>query len=175
MNFGIKVNDEIEGGYYQIHTPNQIPHCETSAFFLTLSKKGDLSRAPELYRTATISTHTDPKEWFLLNEEDYKLKKQETTDYILKALDSYFPEFKEAQKEFLVSASPKTFQKFTKRDQGYVGGIPHSTFPSLLQLPPNRLPIAGIFQGGDTAFPGQGTPAVVQGAYQILQAALALK
>jgi C-3',4' desaturase CrtD len=175
MNFGIKVSDEIEGGYYQIHTPNRIPHCEASAFFLTLSKSGDLSRAPAQFRTATISTHTDPKEWFFLNDEDYKLKKQETTDYILNTLDSYFPEFKVSQKEFLISASPKTFEKFTKREQGFVGGIPHSTSPSLLLLPPNKLPFKGIFQGGDTAFPGQGTPAVVHGAYQILQAALALR
>ena len=114
-------------------------------------------------------------EWFNLNEEDYKLKKQATTDYILEILDSYFHEFKEAQKEFLVSASPKTFQKFTKREQGYVGGIPHSISPSLLRLPPNKLPIKGIFQGGDTAFPGQGTPAVVHGAYQILKAAQSLR
>jgi C-3',4' desaturase CrtD len=175
MNFGIKVSDTIEGGYYQIHTPAQIPHCEASAFFLTLSKKGDLSRAPSTHRTATISTHTDSEEWFFLNEEEYKTKKQETTDYILETLGSYFPEFKEAQKEFLVSASPKTFQKFTRREQGFVGGIPHSISPSLLRLPPNKLPFSGIFQGGDTAFPGQGTPAVVHGAYQILQAALSLK
>ncbi len=175
INFGIACGKNPEGGYYQIHTKEKIPHCQASAFFLTLSREGDTGRAPQTHRTATISTHTDPKDWFSLTPEEYESKKQETTGYILDSLDFCFPEFKGTPKEFLVSGSPKTFQHFTKRERGYVGGIPHAVSPSLLLLPSNRAPIRGIFQGGDTAFPGQGTPAVVQGAYQILNAALDLK
>jgi C-3',4' desaturase CrtD len=175
INFGIACGKHPEGGYYQIHTPKKIPHCQASAFFLTLSKEGDLLRAPQTHRTATLSTHTDPKEWFSLPSEEYESKKQETTQFILDSLDSCFPEFKGTPKEFLVSGSPKTFQHFTKRESGYVGGIPHGVSPSLLLLPSNQTTIKGIFQGGDTAFPGQGTPAVVQGAYQILKSALKLK
>ncbi|NBU97501.1 MAG: hypothetical protein EBS19_04660, partial [Spirochaetia bacterium] len=85
-----------------------------------------------------------------------------------KELNDLTEQSKNSEKLFLLSGSPRTFQKFTKRFRGYVGGIPHSTSPSLLMLPANKTPFRGLFQGGDTAFPGQGTPAVVKGAYQIL-------
>ncbi len=168
INFGINSSSTLKGGYYQIHTEEKIPECEAGAFFLTLSEIGDTIRAKEGSRTVTISTHTNALHWENLNEDDYELKKQKITEYILNKFDSVFPEFKDSEKLFLLSGSPRTFQKFTKRFRGYVGGIPHSTNPSLLLLPANRTPFRGIFQGGDTAFPGQGTPAVVKGAYQIL-------
>ena len=168
INFGINSNSGTKGGYYQIHTDNKIPDCEAGAFFLTLSEIGDTIRAREGSRTITISTHTNSSHWENLNEIEYESKKEKITNYILSKFDDEFPEFKNSEKLFLLSGSPRTFQKFTKRFRGYVGGIPHSTSPSLLMLPANKTPFRGLFQGGDTAFPGQGTPAVVKGAYQIL-------
>ncbi len=168
INFGLNSNSTIKGGYYQIHTKEIIPECEAGAFFLTLSEIGDTIRAKSGSRTVTISTHTNPSHWENLKEEEYERKKEKVTKYIIDRFDDVFLELKDSEKLFLTSGSPKTFQKFTKRFRGYVGGIPHSTNPPLLLLPPNKTPFAGLFQGGDTAFPGQGTPAVVKGAYQIL-------
>ena len=168
INFGIEMEASFTGGYYQIHTPKKIPYCDAGAFFLTVSHALDDKKSPTGFRSITISTHTNAKEWSEVAGEDYRNKKDEITKYILENLESTLPEFKDKEKIFLSSGSPKTFARYTKREQGFVGGIPHSINPNLLLMPPNKTPFHGLFQGGDTAFPGQGTPAVVQGAFQIL-------
>lgn len=172
--FGIKPDSPIDGGYYQIHTDKHIPHCEAGAFFMTMSESGDTKKAPEGYRTVTISTHTNANSWRELRGSEYSVHKEEITNYILNELGKAIPGIESSEKFFLLSGSPKTFERYTGRESGYVGGIPHKVTPSLLFLPPNRTKFKGIFQGGDTAFPGQGTPAVVQGAIQIMGQAIKL-
>jgi phytoene dehydrogenase-like protein len=39
----------------------------------------------------------------------------------------------------------------------------------MLLLPPNQTPFAGLYMVGDSVFPGQGTPAVMLGAWNTIE------
>ena len=60
-------------------------------------------------------------------------------------------------------ASPRTFERFTSRAHGYVGGVPRT--PGLHNydglFPSPMLP--GLYMVGDSVFPGQSTLAVALG------------
>ncbi len=54
------------------------------------------------------------------------------------------------------SATPATFERFTSRPGGFVGGI--KQVPSVVALrAPGHRPAKGLFMAGDHVFPGQGT------------------
>ncbi|MDZ7727256.1 MAG: hypothetical protein U5Q44_03140 [Dehalococcoidia bacterium] len=57
------------------------------------------------------------------------------------------------------SAMPRTFERYTLRADGYVGGpVQRPGFPPLTA--PGHRPARGIFVAGDHVFPGQGTVGV---------------
>src|SRR5690606_17443001 len=60
--------------------------------------------------------------------------------------------------------TPHTFERYTRREQGLVGGIPHSINYPAWQWPTSKTPINNLYHLGDTSFPGQGIVGVVQGA-----------
>lgn len=168
INFGVKVKKELETVYYQIHTDDKIPNCVARSFFVSLSEKDDTERAPQGWRSVTISTHTKAEEWFGLPDEEYQKKKAETKEFILKKFDNSFQGLLGKEKKYLLSGTPKTYEFCTHRENGYVGGIPHSVTKNLLSMPPNVTPFDGLYMVGDTVFPGQGTPAVVLGALNVV-------
>jgi phytoene dehydrogenase-like protein len=61
--------------------------------------------------------------------------------------------------------TPVTWENYTQRLDGFVGGIPHDVARPLFMLPPNQTPFEGLYMIGDSAFPGQGMPAVMLGAW----------
>ncbi|WKZ68941.1 MAG: FAD-dependent oxidoreductase [Melioribacteraceae bacterium] len=168
VNFGIESKEELDSLYYQIHTNEKIPHSDSNSFFVSFSHIDDRQRAPEGSRSVTISLHTNVKNWMNLSEDEYKIRKEKTTFYIISQFDKHFPQFMDSEKLHLLSGTPKTFQFYTGRSNGFVGGIPHSVSKNLLKMPSNISPFDGLYLVGDTVFPGQGTPAVVLGALNIV-------
>ena len=166
--FAVEDTIPLETVYYQIHTGKTIPHCSSNSFFVSFSLRGDKDKAPDGWRTVTISTHTDVANWIINNKDDYIKQKEETTEYIMHNFYERFPELKSAQLLYLLSGTPNSFEFFTGRYNGYVGGIPHSVKNNLLRIPPNHTPFDNLFLVGDTVFPGQGTPAVVLGAFNVM-------
>ncbi|MBK9498380.1 MAG: FAD-dependent oxidoreductase [Leptospiraceae bacterium] len=162
--FAIESSIELPSLYYQIHSRNKIPNCDAQAFFVSFSHAQDRERAPEGFRTVTISTHTNPNEWRALSKDAYKKKKELTTSFILEEFDFAFPEFRAANKLYPLDGTPNTFEFYTKRKNGFVGGISHSVRSNLLFMTPNNPPFANLYLVGDTVFPGQGIPAVVLGS-----------
>lgn len=150
----------LDTNYFQVHIPN-MPFTDANAVFITLSDKDDFERAPKGFHTLTLSTHTKPEEWLGLEKNKYEEKKNILENYILSYLKKNIPEFKDIHFSNILSATPKTYLKYTKRENGKVGGIPHSIYKNLLLLPPNKTPNRNLFLVGDTVFPGQGTPAVI--------------
>lgn len=64
-------------------------------------------------------------------------------------------------------ASPRTFERFTRRDRGLVGGIPRrSGLANYLQLWPVQ-PASGLWLTGDSTFPGQSVLAVAIGGSRV--------
>ncbi|HNB98669.1 MAG TPA: hypothetical protein PLS71_10545, partial [Leptospiraceae bacterium] len=164
--FAVENNEILDSLYYQIHFRKKIPFIEAGAFFVSFSKEGDLEKAPIGYRTVTISTHTNPVEWSDLSKDLYKEKKEFVMKEILGEFDFHFPKMK--QKIFPLGGSPKTFADYTGRHQGFVGGIPHSIQNNLIFMTPNVTPFQNLYMVGDTVFPGQGIPAVVLGAINVV-------
>ena len=153
--------------YYQVHC-DSIPNCETHSFFVSFSHPSDLQRTKnQEEQTVTISTHTKPQFWLDLPREDYKRKKNETTEFILKAFCTHFSlNFSDLQN--ILSGSPSTFIRYTSRSQGLVGGIPHSINQPLSKLLFNFSPMKNLYLIGDTQFPGQGIGAVALGAKNLV-------
>lgn len=162
----IPTDRERESLYYQIHC-DPIPNCGTRSFFVSLSHPDDHSRSSKPGRqTVTISTHAKPDEWFSLPKDEYKIKKAQTTNFIIKELSRHF-HLQAGDVTDVLSGSPTTFMKYTKRSKGLVGGIPHSLKRNPFKLVFNFSPIENFYLIGDTQFPGQGIAAVVLGAQNL--------
>lgn len=168
LYFAVETEEDFdELNYFQIICPELIPNCSAKSFFVTLSPKDDHEKAIPGWRSVTISTHTDANFWLNLDSETYKKKKNETQNYIFDQLFANIPSLREAEKEFISSSSSKSFEFFTRRKSGLVGGIPHSTDYNILDLMPKKVPGEKLFMVGDTVFPGQGLVATAYSALSL--------
>lgn len=169
LNFGVDVLTPLPTCYFQIHSRKKIPYCNANAFFVSFSHTEDRERAPQNQAAVTISIHTNPKDWYGISQEEYQQRKKEVSQAILNEFDSYFQNYLGSEKYFISSGSPKTFEDYTLRYKGFVGGIPHTVFPHLFFMPSSVSPFKGFYLVGDTVFPGQGTPAVIHSALSLVE------
>lgn len=147
------------------------PLAEGNSVFLSLTPRWDAKRAPQGYRAITMSTHTDLNRWWQLYENDpaaYEALKSEYTRRLLSAAEKVLPEVREAA-ALTLPGTPVTFQRFTRRAGGWVGGFPQT---SLLSARKPRLG-KGLWMVGDSIFPGQSTAAAALGGLRIARAVLA--
>ena len=71
-----------------------------------------------------------------------------------------------------MTASPRTFQRFVRRAEGAVGGVPRrSGLAAWAQLGPVS-PERGLWLVGDSVFPGQSTYAAALGGVRVAEAIL---
>ncbi|MBC7428104.1 MAG: FAD-dependent oxidoreductase [Bacteriovorax sp.] len=161
----IPKNTERKSLYYQIHCAD-IPNCHTRSFFVSLSHCDDKIRSHSERQVVTISTHTKTSQWLEGDKENYKLKKEETSIYILQQLKEKF-NLQESDLQNIITGTPKSFIKYTKRYKGLVGGIPHSIKRNPLSYAIARSPYKNFYMLGDTQFPGQGIASVVLGAQNL--------
>ncbi|MEZ4771201.1 MAG: NAD(P)/FAD-dependent oxidoreductase [Caldilineales bacterium] len=147
------------------------PLGEGNSVFVSLSPAWDTGRAPDGRRAVTISTHTDLRPWWRLFEQDrpaYEARKQHYLDRMLAAAERALPGLREAA-DLVIPGTPVTFQRFTRRARGWVGGFPQT---SLLRAWGPRL-APGLWMVGDSVFPGQSTAAVALGGLRVASAVLA--
>jgi phytoene dehydrogenase-like protein len=147
------------------------PMGNGNTVFLSLSPDWDEGRAPQGRRTLTLSTHTELGLWWDLYERDreaYEARKQTYTERVLAAAEVAIPGLRDAA-DLILSGTPVTFQRFTRRDWGWVGGFPQT---SLTRAWGPRL-APGLWLVGDSVFPGQSVPAVALGGLRVAQALLA--
>lgn len=143
------------------------PLGEGKTVFLSLSPGWDRSRAPAGFRALTISTHTRLDLWHELYHSDpagYDAAKQQYTQRILEAAGRAIPNVKEAA-NLVLDGTPLTFERFTRRAWGWVGGFPQV---SLFHHWGPRLG-PGLWMVGDSIFPGQSTAAVALGGLRVAQ------
>ncbi len=138
--------------------------------FLSLSPAWDPSRAPEGRRAMTLSTHTELDRWWDLFESDraaYEKRKAAYVERLLGAAEVALPGLRGAA-GLILPGTPVTFQRFTRRLWGWVGGFPQT---SLLRAWGPRL-APGLWLVGDSIFPGQSVPAVALGGLRVARALL---
>ncbi|MCA9838175.1 MAG: FAD-dependent oxidoreductase [Trueperaceae bacterium] len=130
---------------------------EGGNILVSLSLSQDETRAPSGKRAVTVSTHVDADKWTQLakNKEVYQQEKALLEKRMLDQVERIFPKLREGL-EVCYSGSPKTFENFTLRYDGKVGGFPQTVAHANLNAPSHRTDIKGLFLAGDTIFPGQG-------------------
>ncbi|MCB9098231.1 MAG: FAD-dependent oxidoreductase [Anaerolineales bacterium] len=148
----------------------QEPLAEGNTVFLSLSPAWDQDRAPIGRRAVTLSTHTRLKDWWALYEPDraaYEARKQIYADRLLDAAATVLPSIREAA-DLVLPGTPVTFQRFTQREWGWVGGFPQT---SLFRTWAPKLG-PGLWLVGDSIFPGQSTAAVALGGMRVAASVL---
>jgi len=169
VNFAIDYPfvEDVKTAYWQIHVPEGVPHCESKSFFVTFSLADDEQKAPKGMRSVTISLHTKPENWTGIDRQEYERRKNETGNFILQKFDQAFTGMAN-NKQFVEFGTPSTFERYTFRFKGLVGGVPHSVKNNLLKMHSGVTPFEGFYNTGDTVFPGQGTVAVTVGAMNMV-------
>lgn len=161
---GIKSSDIDERASLHHQVLSRRPFAEGNSLFLSISPADDPSRAPQNFRAITISTHTDLRPWwklFLNDRNAYEARKEKYTRKILSNAERVIPQISSAS--LLLPGTPVTFQRFTRRAWGWVGGVPQT---SIWQSPhPKISPV--IWMVGDSVFPGQSIPAVALGGIRV--------
>lgn len=141
------------------------PMGETNTVFLSFAPQWDDTRAPTGLTPLTLSTHTSLKDWWRLFREDkaaYEARKEEYAQKMLKTASRALPGLRDAA-QLVLPGTPVTFQRFTKRKEGWVGGFPQT---NLFRAWPSKLG-KGLWMVGDSIFPGQSTAAVALGGLRV--------
>ncbi len=113
-------------------------------------------RSPPGTRTVTVSTHVPlPTDAAAVEAVQARMRR---------TVAERAPELRVVRE---LTASPRTFQRFTRRHGGYVGGVPRRTgLGQYLDL--LHRPVApGLYLVGDTVFPGQSTLATAVGGQRV--------
>lgn len=132
------------------------PIGENNSLFVSVSRPGD-GRAPEGKATIIASSFTDLTQWQQV--DTYDALKQQYSYQALQKLGKFF----DLRPEHLIhveAGTPRTFERFTGRDRGAVGGLGMrlSTFGPFGFA--NRTPIPNFWLVGDCTHPGEGTAGV---------------
>jgi C-3',4' desaturase CrtD len=141
------------------------PLAEGNTVFLSLSPGWDKTRGPAGQRALTLSTHTRLADWWQLFEHDrpaYEARKGVYTERMLAAAETALPGLRQAA-TLILPGTPITFQRFTRRAWGWVGGLPQT---NLFRARGPRLG-PGLWLVGDSIFPGQSTAAVALGGLRV--------
>ncbi|MDE0610142.1 MAG: NAD(P)/FAD-dependent oxidoreductase [Anaerolineaceae bacterium] len=152
--------------HHQVVTSVDEPLGEGNSLFISISPPWDGSRAPEGCRAVTVSTHTRATDWHDLFQADpvaYEARKSEYASWVLRHMERALPGFREGIRVQL-AATPRTWQYYTGRQMGLVGGFPVT---SLLKARGPRCGLRNLRLVGDSVFPGQSTAGVVSGAMRV--------
>lgn len=147
------------------------PMGEGNTLFLSISPAWDKGRAPAGQRVVTMSTHTALGPWWRLHEVDraaYEKRKLAYSQGMITAAERALPRLHEAT-QFTMTGTPVTFQRFTRRTLGWVGGFPQT---NLFRTWGPRL-APHLWMVGDSIFPGQSTAAVALGGLRVAHGILA--
>ncbi|RYG57678.1 hypothetical protein EON80_27985 [bacterium] len=126
--------------------------------FLSLSHTGDENSAPNGWRALNVSTHVHWREWQGLSKLEYREMKKIWRDTLLKGVRIALPQLDEGR-GFVITGTPSTWEHYTGRVGGNVGGAALTRRNANLRALPSRLGIENFHLVGDTTFPGQGTVA----------------
>ena len=136
--------------HHQIHLDRPLPGIGARSIFLSLSHADDRLRGPDQHTIASISTHIpDP-------ERNESLDVAAIESAIIQTLvERGF--VAEDRIVYRHSSTPRTWLQWTRRKFGQVGGHPQYRKIKPWRMIDARL-CPGLYQCGDTAYPGQGIP-----------------
>lgn len=155
--------DEVAGQAFTHHQLMQsyaAPLGNGNNMFVSVSASGDIHSAPDGSRAVMISTHCDLDEWQGLTEADYRAQKQAIGDRLVTYARRVYPELGTRAVVYEIG-TPCTYERYTGRPHGAVGGVRQNVRNSNQFAIPYDLGPRGFWLAGDSTWPGLGTVACV--------------
>ena len=149
-------------GHLELVADPSLPFHSGNHVFCSYSGAEERERGPGAARTVTISTHVDLPALLAKPLPERAAAIAQIQAAMEATIQKLAPELCE-RRLLTLPASPRTFERFTRRPSGFVGGIPrHAGFAAYRDLFAGP-PIPGVQLVGDSVFPGQSTLAVALG------------
>ncbi|MBK9087728.1 MAG: FAD-dependent oxidoreductase [Holophagales bacterium] len=164
LNLGLSrvVNDDPRRLHRLVATRLDGHPGDGTSLFLSFSPPATPSRRREARRSRSRRT-SKSSTWAPLRGEEYRRKKEEARLLLREALEREVPGLAAAV-AYEDLGTPRTFQRYTRRSGGSVGGVRMTRGSFGLNALDPTLGAEGLHVVGDTAFPGQGTLAVAMSA-----------
>ncbi|MBT8450736.1 MAG: FAD-dependent oxidoreductase [Deltaproteobacteria bacterium] len=157
--------------HLQLVDDENAPFLEGNHVFCSISAADEHERAPAGQRTATVSTHVPMKRLRALGAEEQGTYIADIQDRMRETIRRRAPELLDHAR-FQMTASPRTFARFTGRHLGYVGGVPRRVgwkhYRPRALWPRQAAP--GLYLVGDSVLLGQSTLAVALGGVRTAEA-----
>jgi len=155
--------------HHQLFQNYSQPLGNGNNMFISVSAPGDTDSAPAGHRAVMISTHCELEPW--RSTTDYPAAKQAIGDQLVQLARRVYPQLGEKALIYEI-ATPRTYEKFTGRPGGAVGGVRQSLSNSNQHALPHDLGIPGFWMVGDSTWPGLGTVACVLGSRIVAEGVL---
>lgn len=139
------------------------PLGDGNNMFISVSAGGDADSAPPGHRAVMISTHCELTPWEGLDPATYERRKLAIGARLVALARPVYPSLGEQPLVYEI-ATPRTYERFTGRPRGAVGGVRQTLGNANLHAVPHDLGPPGFWLAGDTTWPGLGTVACVLGS-----------
>jgi phytoene dehydrogenase-like protein len=110
-----------------------------------------------------ISTHCHLDAWQDLPADEYERRKAAIGERLVRLARRVYPRLGEDALVYEVG-TPRTYERFTHRPLGAVGGVRQTLGNSNQHAVPHDVGVPGFWLAGDTTWPGLGTVACVLGS-----------
>ena len=110
-----------------------------------------------------ISTHTELSAWEGMPPAEYQARKEDVADRLVGYARRAYPRLGERAVVRQVG-TPRTYERFTLRPRGAVGGVRQRLGNANQRAIPHELGVPGFWLVGDSTWPGLGTVACVIGS-----------
>lgn len=160
---------EIDHAHHlELVARDDAPFTDGNHIFVSISGLDEVDRAPAGERTVTISTHVLMRDLLELPPHEQAARLDGVQATMRDTLCARAPEIASAARS-VMTASPRTFERFTGRPNGYVGGVPRRAgLHNYRDLVPAPV-LENLYMVGDTMFPGQSTLATAIGGMKVAE------
>ena len=165
----VRLDTHPEPYHLELIADPEAPFIEGNHVFCSVSGLDERGRAPDGLRTMTTSTHVPITHLRTLSQTDRARYIADVQAKMRLTIAARAPELAAVSE---MTASPRTFARFTRRPEGLVGGIPHRTGWANYRGMLPRAFQQGLYIVGDSVFPGQSTLACAVGGVRTMRAAL---
>jgi C-3',4' desaturase CrtD len=149
--------------HHQLLHDYSLPLGDGNNMFVSVSASGDTESAPPGHRAVMISTHCELGPWQGLTPEEYAARKREIGVRLVTLARQIYPALCRAAVVCEV-ATPRTYERFTRRPRGAVGGVRQTLANSNQHAIPHDVGVRGYWLVGDSTWPGLGTVACCLGS-----------
>lgn len=154
MGIAFRRHRDYDSLHHQLHLSEPLPHLGATSIFLSLSHPDDTQRCAPGECIASVSTH-------LMRADDSALLPPDAKAAVEKAILDHLESRDLLRRENILYAhasTPKSWEKWTARTNGFVGGYPQYIGIKPWRMKDARLDGHGAYICGDSTYPGQGIP-----------------